>query len=177
MHRDHRGITVTGRRNGRRVRTDSGLARLHRIGPLRLSDLELAALSLAASRRGLSVGAYTVEAALGVAHETLTPLPVGLREQVRAFMEARVEIRAVCDRMERLLGEGEPGGRDAVRQQMLEDARRAVLGLEEACGVIVAGHEEPGRETRHRRRRAAAAAPVPVTQEEEGFEGCSSPDR
>lgn len=169
---------MTGRRNGRRVRTDSGLARPHRIGPLRLSDLELAALTLAASRRGLSVGAYTIETALSVAHETLTPLPVGLREQVHAFMEARAEIRAVCDRMERLLGEGEPGGRDAVRQQMLQDARRAVLSLEEACGVIVAGHQEPSPATRRRRQRAAAAAPVPAAQEDgesEEFEGWFEP--
>ncbi|MFD0887760.1 hypothetical protein ACFQ08_24735 [Streptosporangium algeriense] len=169
---------MTGRRNGRRIRTDSGLARPHRIGPLRLSDLELAALTLAASRRGLSVGAYTIETALSVAHETLTPLPVGLREQARAFMEARAEIRAVCDRMERLLDEGELGGRDAVRQQMLKDARRAVLSLEEACSAIVAEHRVPRLETRHRRQRAAAAAQVPAAQkdeEDEEFEGWFEP--
>ncbi|MEV7010733.1 hypothetical protein [Streptosporangium sp. NPDC051022] len=147
---------VAGQRNRRRPRTGQPI-RPHRVGPLRLSDLEPAALTLAAERRTLSVGAYVSDVALSVAHETLNPLPADWRAQLNAFADARAAIANVAASLRRLPAESEPGDRDAVRlQQMLTDAQRTVMRMEDVCEVILRENKVPTLESRRRRQRRAA---------------------
>jgi type II secretory pathway component PulF len=122
---------------GRRTREE--LPRTHRLGRLRFSDQEVAALRLAAERQGLSVGAFVAEAAVAVARDELALIPTSHREEMAEFVAARTALNRLGNNLNQAVRALNAGEQAPELAAVLRAVTRTVLRVEAAADALHKG--------------------------------------
>lgn len=126
---------------GRRGRERA--ARRHRVGPLRFSDAELAALKLAAEHEGLGVGAFVTVAAVAVARQELERVPLDRREEMAEFVTARVTLNRIGNNLNQAVRALNSGEEAPELQRVVRLVERVVLRVEAAADAVVGDQPQP----------------------------------
>ncbi|MEV4116165.1 plasmid mobilization relaxosome protein MobC [Nonomuraea sp. NPDC049695] len=120
-----------GRRRGR---ADS--PRDNRVGPLFLSDRELAALKLAAQREGLDVGAFAALAAVSAAEQRLTLVPLNRRQEMAEFVQTRVALNRIGNNLNQVARALNRGDAASEAEAVVQLVGRAIRRVEAAADQV-----------------------------------------
>ncbi|MBB3734085.1 plasmid mobilization relaxosome protein MobC [Nonomuraea dietziae] len=118
----------------RRGRADS--PRDNRVGPLFLTDRELAALKLAAQREGLDVGAFAALAAVSVAEQQLTIVPLDRRQEMAELVQTRVVLNRIGNNLNQVARALNSGDEAPEADAVLQLVGRAIRRVEAAADQI-----------------------------------------
>ncbi len=110
--------------------------RMNRVGPLFLSDLEMASLKIAARREGLDVGAFAAIAAVSAAEQQLTLIPLDRRQEMAEFVTARVVLNRIGNDLNQLVRALTNGDEELAAQAVLRSIGHAIRKVEAAADHI-----------------------------------------
>ncbi|WP_219505155.1 hypothetical protein [Nonomuraea ceibae] len=109
---------------------------MNRVGPLFLSDLEMASLKIAARREGLDVGAFAAIAAVSAAEQQLTLIPLDRRQEMAEFVTARVVLNRIGNDLNQLVRALTNGDEELAAQAVLRSIGHAIRKVEAAADHI-----------------------------------------
>ncbi|GAA1623448.1 hypothetical protein GCM10009733_020100 [Nonomuraea maheshkhaliensis] len=94
-------------------------------------------MQLAADREGVDVGAFVATAAVAVAQQKLTLVPLDRRRQLAEFVTARVALDRISDNLDQLIEALNSGQPTPELRAVLEQITRAVQRVETAADSVL----------------------------------------
>ncbi|MGX9891163.1 plasmid mobilization relaxosome protein MobC [Streptomyces sp. NPDC002276] len=124
----------------RRRERRSDNPRTHRVN-LAYNDAELAIILTAASVAGLKPAAYAARAALAVAKEEVSPVPVDVKERLRALGDSRVSVNRIGTNLNQIAAVFNSDGVQVPERLLavLERVEKTVRTLDEATIAVMEG--------------------------------------
>ncbi|GAA4156426.1 hypothetical protein GCM10022416_57570 [Actinomadura keratinilytica] len=116
------------------------MKRPHRVGPVRFSDQEMAAVTAAASRAGVAPAAYVAEKAVAVARGELAPLPADERERLRILLITREQLQQIGATLDRIAA-ASPSNATEKLAATLEQVEQTVRRLDETVAGLLRRQE------------------------------------